>query len=180
MESLEWLQINKKEKWAAFTTVDALAILPLLRNRDFKILEMIGIKDQKEQSLLWENEERQWVKEEHYLSILSIIEEDECYPIHYMSIELDNNDLIKFSYGELFIKLTSITLMKKITLKILENYGYFIADKIWNHASNPCNQDYAMPIYFVRGMEERDINDEINELTTEANRITKERQLLDK
>lgn len=177
MESLEWLQINKKEKWASFTSVDALAILPILRNRDFKILEMIGIKDQKEQNLLWENEERQWVKEDHYLAILSIIEEDECYPIHYISIELDNNDFIKFSYGELFIKLKSITLMKKITLKILENYGYFIGDKIWNHV---CNQDCAMPIYYVRGMEKKDINDEIKELTTEANRIAKERQILGK
>ena len=171
MESLEWLQINKKEKWASFTSVDALAILPLLRNRDFRILEMIGMKNKKEQNLLWENEERMWVREKHYLDIVSIIEENDCYPIHYMEIELDNNDFIRFSYGALFIKVSSITLLKKITLKILESYGYFIANRIWNHV---CDKENAMPIYFVRGMEDRDITEEITQLTTEANRIAKE------
>ena len=42
MESLDWLQINKKEKWVAFRSIDALAILPALRNRDFRILVMLG------------------------------------------------------------------------------------------------------------------------------------------
>ena len=58
MEKLDWLQINKKENWVSFRSVDALAILPFLRNRDFRILEMIGMKNKIEQSLLWENEER--------------------------------------------------------------------------------------------------------------------------
>jgi len=176
VESLEWLQINKKEKWASFTSVDALAILPLLRNRDFRILEMIGMKNKKEQNLLWENEERMWVIEKHYLDIVSIIEENDCYPLHYMKIELDNNDFIRFSYGELFIKVSSITLLKKITLKILESYGYFIGNKIWKHV---CNQDSAMPIYFVRGMEDKDITDEITQLTIEADRVSKEVKILD-
>ena len=49
MESLDWLQINKKEKWVAFRSIDALAILPALRNRDFRILVMLGMEDEKEQ-----------------------------------------------------------------------------------------------------------------------------------
>ena len=74
MEKLDWLQINKKENWASFRSVDALAILPFLRNRDFRILEMIGRKNKEEQSLLWEDEERLWVNKRHFLDISSIIE----------------------------------------------------------------------------------------------------------
>ena len=107
MEKLDWLAINKKENWASFTSVDVLATLPFLRNRDFRILEMIGMKNKKEQSLLWENEERMWVRERHYIDINSIIEENDYCPIHYMEIELDNSDFIRFSYGNLFVKITT-------------------------------------------------------------------------
>ena len=171
MESLEWLQINKNEKWVLFTSVDALVILPLLRNRDFRILEMIGMKNKKEHNLLCKNEQRIWVRDRHFIDINSIIEENDNFPIHYMEIELDSNDLIRFSYGHLFVKVSSIKLLKRVTLKILEFYGYFIAKIIWKHVYN---KDNAMPIYFVRGMEERDITDEINQLTIEADRVSKE------
>jgi hypothetical protein len=171
MESLDWLQINKKEKWVAFRSIDALAILPALRNRDFRILEMLGMEDEKEQSLLWENEERLWVRQNHYLDIEWIIEENDYHPINYIEIELENNDFIRFSYGELFIKLSSITILKEITLKILESYGYFAANTIWNHVYN---QDKDMPIYFVRAREDRDITDEITRLTIEAHKVDEE------
>ena len=171
MEKLDWLAINKKENWASFTSVDALAILPFLRNRDFRILEMIGIKNKKEQSLLWENEERMWVKERHYIDINSIIEENGYCSIHCMEIELDNSDFIRFSYGNLFVKISSEILLKKITLQVLEFYGYFAANTIWNHVYN---QDNEMPIYFACGMEDRDITDEMSRLTIESDRIAEE------
>ncbi len=171
MEKLDWLAINKKENWASFTSVDALATLPFLRNRDFRILEMIGMKNKKEQSLLWKNEERMWVRERHYIDINSIIEENSYYPIHCMEIELDNSDFIRFSYGNLFVKISSEILLKKITLQILEFYGYFAANTIWD---NVYNQDNEMPIYFACGMEERDITDEMSRLTIESDRIAKE------
>ena len=172
MEKLDWLQINKRENWVAFRSVDALAILPFLRNRDFRILEMIGMKNKIEQSLLWENEERLWVNKRHYLDINSIIEDNNDYcPIYYMEIELDNSDFVRFSYGNLFVKITNTTLLKKITLQILETYGYFAANIIWDHVYK---QDNEMPIYFACGMEDRDITDEMSRLTIEADRIAEE------
>ena len=171
MEKLDWLQINKRENWVAFRSVDALAILPFLRNRDFRIFQMIGMKNKKEKSLLWENEERMWVRERHYIDINSIIEDNDYSPIHYMEIELDNSDFIRFSYGSLFVKITNTPLLKKITLQILETYGYFAANTIWDHVNN---QDNEMPIYFACGMEDRDITDEMSRLTIEADRIAEE------
>ena len=171
MEKLEWLGINKKENWASFSSVDALAILPFLRNRDFRILQMIGMKNKKEQSLLWKNEERMWVRERHYIDINSIIEDNDSCPIYYMEIELDNSDFIRFSYGTLFVKITTNTLLKKITLQILETYGYFASNTIWDHVYN---QHHEMPIYFACGMEERDITDEMSRLTIESDRIAEE------
>jgi hypothetical protein len=171
MEKLDWLQINKKENWASFRSVDVLAILPFLRNRDFRILEMFGMKNKKEQSLLWEDEERLWVNKKHFLEINSIIEDNDDYPIHYMEIELDNSDFVRFSYGSLFVKIKNTTLLKNIALQILETYGYFAANIIWDHVYN---QDNEMPIYFACGMEDKDLTDEISLLTIEADRIAKE------
>ena len=61
--------------------------------------------------------------------------------------------------------------MKKITLQILETYGYFASNTIWDHVYS---QYHEMPIYFACGMEERDITDEMSQLTIEADRIAEE------
>ena len=40
-------------------------------------------------------------------------------------------------------------------MKLLEQYGYFAAEKIWDYV---IKQDYDMPIYYVLGMEEKDLD----------------------
>ena len=53
------------------------------------------------------------------------------------------------------------TLLKKCTIRLLEQYGYFAAEKIWDFVSK---QDCDMPIYYVLGMEEKDLGDTLNEM----------------
>jgi len=62
MEHLIWLGINSKKQRINLHSVDAMSILPFLRGRDFQIEELSGYKDSIEKNLLWENEERFWVK----------------------------------------------------------------------------------------------------------------------
>ena len=66
MEHLIWLGINSKKQRINLYSVDAMSILPFLRGRDFQIEELSGYKDSIEKNLLWENEERFWVKKSLY------------------------------------------------------------------------------------------------------------------
>jgi hypothetical protein len=58
------------------------------------------------------------------------------------------------------VKISDIKLLKKCTLKILEQYGYYAANEIWNFVSQ---QNCDMPIYYLKGMEEKDILDSLEE-----------------
>ena len=161
MEHLKWIYINIKDGIVSCSSVDAMSILPFIRQRDFKIVELFGYKDGCEKNLLWENEEPSWVRRSHYVEISSLIEEDSFENILSMRINFDNNDFLNFCYGQLNVRLMDIDSLKKCTLILLEQYGYFAADKIWEFVSK---QDYDMPIYYVLGMEEKDLGDTLNEM----------------
>ena len=90
----------------------------------------------------------------------SLIEEDENENIISLRINLDNGDYINLIYGQLWVKISDTKLLKKCTLKILEQYGYYAANEIWNFVSK---QNCEMPINYLQGMEERDILDSFEE-----------------
>ena len=72
MEHLKWIYINIKDGIVSCSSVDAMSILPFIRQRDFKIVELFGYKDGCENNLLWENEEPSWVRRSHYVEISSL------------------------------------------------------------------------------------------------------------
>jgi len=61
----------------------------------------------------------------------------------------------------LSVRLKDSKLLKKCTIRLLEQYGYFAAEKIWDFVSK---QDCDMPIYYVLGMEEKDLGNRLNEM----------------
>ena len=68
-----------------------------LRNRDFRVVELFGLKKNEEENLLYENEEPLWVTEDHYSYIHSLLEENEYTPLTHVKIELANGGGINYS-----------------------------------------------------------------------------------
>jgi len=160
MENLGWFGIKSEESSIYLCSIDALSILTFIRGRDFQIIEMWGSKNNNEKNLLCKYEERFWVRKNHFIEIASLIEEDENENIISLRINLDNGDYINLIYGQLWVKISDTKLLKKCTLKILEQYGYYAANEIWNFVSK---QNCEMPINYLQGMEERDILDSFEE-----------------
>ena len=73
MEHLMWLGVNSEENLFNCSSVDAMSIIPFLRERDFQIVEMWGRKEANDKNLLREGEERFWVRENHYIEISSFL-----------------------------------------------------------------------------------------------------------
>ena len=168
MEHLMWFGINSEDNLISCHSVNAMSILPFLIGRDFQIVEMLGHKDDIEKNLLWENEERFWVRENHYIEISSLIEEDNSEQISSLIINFDDGDGLNFCHGQLGVRLSDNKSLKKCTVRLLEQYGYFAADKIWEFVSK---QDYDMPIYYVLGMEEKDLDDSLKRMRDEGIRV---------
>ena len=148
-----------------------MSILPFFRGRDFQIEELSGYKDSIEKNLLWENEERFWVKKNHYIEISSLIEEDDSEQISSLIINFKNGDGLSFCFGQLSVRLKDSKLLKKCTIRLLEQYGYFAAEKIWDFVSK---QDCDMPIYYVLGMEEKDLGNRLNEMRNQGKIVHEE------
>jgi len=160
MEALGWFGMKSEESSIYLCSVDALSILTFIRGRDFQIIEMWADDNNIEKDLLRNDEERFWVREKHFIDIVSIIEEDTFQNIISLKINLDNGDYINFLYGQLKVEISDSKLLKKCTLKLLEQYGYYAANEIWNFVSQ---QNCDMPIYYLQGMEEKDILDSFEE-----------------
>jgi len=160
MEHLMWFGINSKKNIINLHSVDAMSILPFIRGRDFQITEMWGYKKNNEKVLHWKDEERLWVRQNHFIEIASLIEEDEYENISSITINFDNGDELNFCYGQLGVKISDSKLLKKCTLKLLEQYGYYAANEIWNFVSQ---QNCDMPIYYLLGMEDKDILNSLEE-----------------
>ena len=160
MENLGWFGIKSEESSIYLCSIDALSILTFIRGRDFQIIEMWGSKNNNEKDLLCKYEERFWVRKNHFIEIASLIEDDEGENIISLRINLDNGDYINLIYGQLWVKISDTKLLKKCTLKILEQYGYYAANEIWNFVSQ---QNCEMPIDYLVGMEEKDILDSLEE-----------------
>jgi len=160
-----WFGVHSEYNLISCQSVDAMSILPFLRGRDFQIEELFGYKDNTEKNLLWENEERFWVRKNHYIEISSLIEKDNFEQISSAIINFENGDGLNFCHGQLSVRLSDNRSLKKCTVRLLEQYGYFAADKIWEFVSK---QDYDMPIYYVLGMEERDLDDSLKRMRDEG------------
>ena len=171
MENLRWLNINQKENLVSFHSVDTMSVLPFLRGRDFKIVELYPLKDNVKKNLLRKNEEKFWVRKNHYLEINSLIEDDQLEQISIIEMNFDCGGGLTFNLGKLTVRLNDRNSLRKISIKILEQYGYFSAAEIWNFVSK---QNCDMPIHHVLGMEQKDINDSFISMLKQGKMVDEE------
>ena len=161
MEHLMRLGIDSEKNTINLHSVDTMSILPFIRNRDFQIEELSIEKDNIKNNLLRENKNQSLVRKDHYIEISSLIKQDNLENIDSLVINFQNGDGLSFCHGQLSVKLSDTNALKKCTIRLLEQYGYFAAEKIWDFVRK---QDFDMPIYYVLGMEEEDIGDRFNEM----------------
>ena len=147
-----------------------------LRNRDFRVVELFGLKKNEEENLLYENEEPLWVTEDHYSYIHSLLEENEYTPLTHVKIELANGGGINYSAASLYVKFPDGEDIKSKTIMLLETMGYYAGEKIFDFCSE--NPDMHL-LEFVLGMEPEDITDEFERMKSHTEYINNEEYLLD-
>ncbi len=178
MEEIVWFGVTPKNNIMSLNSIDGISIVHFLRGRKYRILELLILdsKTNKEKSLLWENEERLWVEKNNSTELSWLIEEDGYHSIFWAEIELENNGFIRFMHGQLIVKMSDFENLKKITIKVLDYYGYFAAAKIWEFAC-VCNQ--TIMISFVLAMEAHEITNEFARMLDYNKEIEKEQRLFD-
>ena len=147
-----------------------------LRNRDFKIVELIGLKDNKEVNLLYENEEPLWITQDHHIHIHSLLKENEYTLFTHVKIELADGGDINYSAASLYVKFPDGEDIKSKTIMLLETMGYYACEKIFDFCTE--NPDMHL-LEFVLGMEPEDITDEFERMKSHTEYIDREGYLLD-
>ena len=132
-----------------------------LRNHDFCIVELLGIKGYNEINLLWEDEPPYWITQEHYLSISDLLEKDFDSPISHAEIKLANGGEINYSAASLIVRYPEGKDLKAQTIQLLETMGYYSATEIIEF----CETNPGMHlISFVLGMKPNEITDEFERM----------------
>jgi len=147
-----------------------------LRNRDFKIVELIGLKDNKEVNLLYEDEEPLWITEDHHIYINSLLSNNDYTLFTHVKIELADGGDINYSAASLYVKFPDGEDIKSKTIMLLETMGYYAGEKIFDFCSE--NPDMHL-LEFVLGMKPEDITDEFERMKSHTEFIDREGYLLD-
>ena len=147
-----------------------------LRNRDFRVVELIGLKDNKEVNLLYEDEEPLWITKDHYLEISSLLSNNDHTLFTHVKIELADGGVINYSAASLYVKFPDGEDIKSKTIKLLETMGYYAGEKIFDFCSE--NPDMHL-LEFVLGMEPEDITDEFERMKSHTEYINNEGYLED-
>lgn len=180
MEHIVWFGVNKEHNIMQLHSIDGVPIIHFLRGRRYRILVLTVLdkKTNKEKSLLNEGEERFWVDKNNSTELSYLIEDiDNNYPgLFWADIELENNGFVRFMHGQLGVKMSDFEELKKITIKVLDFYGYFAAEKIWNFASD-CNQ--SIMISFVLAMEEHKITNQFERMLNHNDDVEEQNRLFD-
>ena len=145
-----------------------------LRNRDFKIVELIGLKDNKEVNLLYENEEPLWITDDHHIHINSLLSNNDYTLFTHVKIELADGGDINYSAASLYVKFPDGEDIKSKTIMLLETMGYYAGEKIFDFCSE--NPDMHL-LEFVLGMEPEDITDEFERMKSHTEYINNEEYL---
>ena len=151
----------KQTNAISITSVNFDKVAIFLRNHDFCVVELSGLKGGSEVNLLWENEEPCWITKEHHTSISGLLEENDTTPILYAMIKLANSGMIHFNAGELYVKYPLEEDLKMKVIQVLETMGYYAAKEILHFCEN--NPDTHL-LSFVLGMEPIDITDEFDRM----------------
>ena len=145
-----------------------------LRNRDFKVVELFGLKNNEEVNLLYENEEPVWITKDHHIHIHSLFEENEYSTFTHVKIELADGGDINYSAASLYVKFPDGEDIKSKTIMLLETMGYYAGKKIFDFCSENPNMHL---LEFVLGMEPEDITDEFERMKSHTENINNEEYL---
>lgn len=125
MEHLENVYIS--ENLISLSVVDFNVVCHYLKNKSFKIHELLAFKNLDEASCLWQGEVPVWEDKIDYF-----LERCNNNVISNAKIELKDKASLNFSYGSLTISNENQETLRLFTVKILDFYGYFAAQEIWN------------------------------------------------
>ena len=145
-----------------------------LRNIDFRVVELFGLKDNEEVNLLYENEDLLWITKDHHLYIQSLVEENDYSPLTHVKIELAEGGSINYSAASLYVKYPDGEDIKSKTIMLLQTMGYYAAEKIFDF----CIENPEMHLLeLVFGMEPDDITDELERIKSHTDNIQSEMYL---
>ena len=134
---INFFSYNKKNNSFSLSGITFNYSALFLKQHHLKIKELIAMKDDKEYSLLWENEERFFDKiKGDPINISWIMEENEINPIFMANIEFLNGGGLSFSIDNLFVQYPKKMDLKKDLANTLKIIGYFAADEIIDFAEN--------------------------------------------
>tara|TARA_Y100001978_G_C23492895_1_gene337196 strand:- start:27 stop:497 length:471 start_codon:yes stop_codon:yes gene_type:complete len=154
MECLENVFISKGV--ISLSVIDFNVICHYLKNKSFKIHELLALRNHEEVSCLWKGEEPVWDDK-----IDVFLETCNDQITTYAKIEIKNGANLNFSYGRLTISNENQKTLKLFTLKILDFYGYFAALEIWNFCKN---QKMEVNISSLIGIQSSEIDSHIKNL----------------
>ena len=134
---INFFSYNKKNNSFSLSGITFNYSALFLKQHHLKIKELIAMKDDKEYSLLWENEERFFDKiKGDPITISWIIEENEINPIFMANIEFLNGGKLLFNIDTFYIQYPEKMDLKKDLSEVLKVVGYFAADEIIDFAEN--------------------------------------------
>tara|TARA_B100001778_G_C18230257_1_gene468528 strand:- start:24 stop:554 length:531 start_codon:yes stop_codon:yes gene_type:complete len=134
---INFFSYNKKNNSFSLSGIKFDYTPLFLKKNHIKIKELITIKDDKEYSLLRENEERFFDKiKGEPLTISWIMEQHENDPIFMAIIDFLEGGKLTFNIDTLYIQYPQKMDLKKDLSDVLKVIGYFAADEIIDFAEN--------------------------------------------
>tara|TARA_B100001059_G_scaffold186755_1_gene188749 strand:+ start:3208 stop:3672 length:465 start_codon:yes stop_codon:yes gene_type:complete len=133
---LEYLEnVYISENLISLSVIDFNVVCHYLKNKTFKIHELLAFKNLDEVSCLWEGEDPVWENNIDYF-----LEMCNNNVISNAEIEIKDKSSLSFSYGRLTISDKNQETLKLFTVKILDFYGYFAAQEIWDFCLDKKNE----------------------------------------
>ena len=159
MEYLENVYIS--QNLISLSVVDFNVVCHYLKNKSFKINELLALKNHDEVSCLWEGEEPIWDDKIDYF-----LETCNNHVVSNSKIKIKGGASLNFSYGRLTISNENQEILRLFTVKILDFYGYFAAQEIWNFCMN---QKKEINISMLIGIQSSEIDSYFRELENNPN-----------
>ena len=167
MERIRWFSCNEDNNSLSLHAIDALAIVPFLKNLDFSITEITAFNDQTTSNINYESE-KDWVTESHSIAISSLMEKDDNQELHSIKIELERGGLIVFEHGQLFVQYPLGENLKDRMIAVFDTYGYYAGKEIWEFS---CQHKEQLLLDYVLALRPQDITDEFDKMLEYSKRF---------
>lgn len=154
MEHLIFIQNDKTDKCVSMWSVDPEVIPHILRGKSFCIKELTCnkldyVNDPKDAHWIMKSD-----KEEHASGLMCFLENCDMHSIFECLIELEDGCEIEFVAGQMFVSYQAPEQVKSGIVSIMEHYGYFAAEKIWDYVMQ---FNKSIPINTLIGIEPEEL-----------------------